>query len=88
MVEERPMPISRVTAAAGARGPVAFTLTPKEVLGILQRHMLLIIGFTIVGLVVGGLSWFMLRKCFPRYTARTYVEVLPPVEKDPRKSVV
>ncbi len=83
MVEERPMPINRVTAAAGTRGPVAFTMTPKEVFGILRRHMLLIIGLTIVGLVVGGGLWFMLKQCFPRYTARTYIEVLPPVEKDP-----
>ncbi len=80
MVEERPMPISKV---AGLRPAPVPTLTPKEVLGILRRHTLLIIALTVLGLVVGGGTWFGLKQYFPSYTARTYIEVLSPVERDP-----
>jgi polysaccharide biosynthesis transport protein len=80
MVEERPMPISKV---AGPRPAPVPTLTPKEVLGILRRHTLLIIALTVLGLVVGGGTWFGLKQYFPSYTARTYIEVLSPVERDP-----
>ncbi len=80
MVEERPMPISRV---AGPRPAPVPTMTPKEIISILRRHTLLIIALTVLGLVAGGGTWFVLRQYFPRYTARTYIEVLPPVETDP-----
>jgi len=80
MAEERPMPVSR---GAGPRLEVTAALTPKEVIGILRRHTLLIIAMTIAGLLVGGGTWFVLREYFPRYTAMTYIEVLPPVETDP-----
>jgi tyrosine-protein kinase Etk/Wzc len=82
MVEERPMPVSRVVGPRPIPGTI---LTPKEVLGILRRHTLLIIALTILGLVVGGGAWFVLRQYFPSYTAKAYIEVLPPVETDPMK---
>jgi capsular exopolysaccharide synthesis family protein len=69
-------PVTGAPVGAGA-------LTPKEVYGILRRHMLLIISTTILGLVIGGVSWYLLRKYYPRYTAQTYIRVLPPLEKDP-----
>jgi capsular exopolysaccharide synthesis family protein len=58
-------------------------LTPKEVFGILRRHILLIVSLTILGFMAGGVSWFLLLLYFPKYTATTFVGVLPPIEKDP-----
>ncbi len=58
-------------------------LTPKEVLAILRRHVLLIVCSIILGLISGGAGWFLLLRYLPEYTARTFVRVLPPVEKDP-----
>jgi capsular exopolysaccharide synthesis family protein len=85
MAEERPMPVSRGVRhdVLGGRLAATTALTPKEIIGILRRHTLLIIAMTIAGLLVGGGTWFALRKYFPRYTAMTYIEVLPPVETDP-----
>jgi len=68
---------------ASVAGPAAATLTPKEALGILRRHILLIIALTLLGLMVGGAGWWLIRKFYPRYTARTLIQVLPPVETDP-----
>jgi len=61
----------------------SYGLTPKEVLAIVRRHIFLIICFTVFGLIAGGASWALLRKFAPKYTARTLVEVLPPIDKDP-----
>ena len=79
MAETRPMTSNRTAY----RTPASTALTPKEVLDILRRHILLIIIITVLGLVGGGATWYLLKTQFPRYTARTYIEVLPPVEKDP-----
>ncbi len=59
------------------------TLTPKEIIGILRRHILMIVSFTIIGLITGGIVWFFLQKFKPKYTAKTAIEVLQPVENDP-----
>jgi capsular exopolysaccharide synthesis family protein len=45
--------------------------------------MLLIIFLTLLGLGTGGGIWWLMQTKFPRYTARTYIQVLPPVETDP-----
>jgi uncharacterized protein involved in exopolysaccharide biosynthesis len=58
-------------------------MTPKEVLGILRRHIPLMVFMTILGFIIGGVSWYLLLRYAPKYTAETYLEVLPPVEKDP-----
>ncbi|MHC4758165.1 MAG: hypothetical protein ACYTE8_05885, partial [Planctomycetota bacterium] len=58
-------------------------LTPKEILGILRRHVFLIMFFTTTGLVAGGGSWYLLLRNAPKYTASTFVEVLPPIDRDP-----
>jgi len=74
-----------VNRTAGLR-PVAAataTMTPKDIFGILRRHVLLIVSMTILGFLVGGASWYFFRRYLPEYTARTFVRVLPPVEKDP-----
>jgi len=62
---------------------IGAALTPKEVLGILRRHILLLVSFTILGFIIGGAAWFILLRYAPKYTAQTYLKVLPPVEKDP-----
>jgi capsular exopolysaccharide synthesis family protein len=59
------------------------SLTPKEVVAILRRHVLLIILLTFLGLMGGGISWILLKKFAPKYTAKTYIEVLTPATTDP-----
>ena len=68
---------------AVARPPATATMTPREVFGVLRRYMVLIIGLTIFGLIVGGVGCWLLRTYLPKYTARTYIEVLLPVQTDP-----
>jgi capsular exopolysaccharide synthesis family protein len=63
--------------------PAAAALTPKEVFGILRRHILLMVTMTILGLITGGTLWYLLRRYYPKYTAQTFIEVLPPIERDP-----
>jgi len=43
----------------------------------------MIVSMTTLGLILAGVSWFLLLRYYPRYTARTLIRVLPPVEKDP-----
>jgi succinoglycan biosynthesis transport protein ExoP len=84
MVEKRQTAVNRVVGVAGTRPmPDTVALTPKEVFGILRRHILLMVSMTILGLMIGGVSWYFLKKYYPKYTARTFIKVLPPVEKDP-----
>lgn len=71
---------------AGPRPPMAAgaaTLTPKEIVGILRRHILLMIFSATVGLVVGGVAWYLFQRFLPTYTAQTAIEVLPPGISDP-----
>jgi len=66
-----------------ARPPATAGMTPREAFGVLRRYMVLIIGLTIFGLIVGGVGCLLLRRFLPKYAARTYIEVLPPVQTDP-----
>ena len=61
----------------------ATTLTPKEIFGIIRRHVLLIILCSIGGLIVGGGLWAFLLKYYPKYTAVTYLAVFSPTKTDP-----
>jgi len=63
--------------------PAAAGLTPGEILGILRRHIPLMISMTILGLIIGGGAWYLLLRYNPKYTAETYLKILPPVETDP-----
>jgi succinoglycan biosynthesis transport protein ExoP len=72
----QPMPRPQAAAPAVA-------LTPKEMMAILRRHVLLIILCTIGGLVFSGALWAFLLKFYPKYTAMTYISVLPPTRVDP-----
>ncbi|MBN2270406.1 MAG: polysaccharide biosynthesis tyrosine autokinase [Sedimentisphaerales bacterium] len=78
----------RTTAVRGQSGravlrPASAAMTPKEVLGVLRRHMLLIILLTIIGLAAGGGTCWLLRTKLPRFVASAYIEVLPPIQTDP-----
>ncbi|MBN1804097.1 MAG: polysaccharide biosynthesis tyrosine autokinase [Sedimentisphaerales bacterium] len=83
MAEAKPIASNRFVRPAGQGLPFAASMTPKEVMVILRRHVTLIMFLTILGIGTGGTSWFLLQKYNPRYTATTYIKVLPPVEKDP-----
>ncbi len=91
MAEERPIagipqggnPSNRITGPAGPRLPATSSITPREALGILRRHIFLIIFLTILGVTAGGAGWYLLQKHLPRYIATTYIQVLSPAETDP-----
>ena len=83
MAQERPVTSNRRTRPAGPRPAETASLTPREVLGILRRHIFLMFFLTLFGLAAGGGIWKLLQIKLPRYTARTYIQVLPPVETDP-----
>jgi uncharacterized protein involved in exopolysaccharide biosynthesis len=71
MADEKPKTSNKMVAPVVFRPPVAGSLTPKEVLGILRRHIFLIIIFTILGLAAGAGIWKLLQKYSPKYTATT-----------------
>ena len=61
----------------------ATAMTPREIVAILRRHMWLIVSLTVLGIIIGGGSWYLLSRYWPEYTAQALLKVLPPVEKDP-----
>ena len=79
----------QMRTTAQARPPfsngTADTLTPKDIVNTLRRHVWLIIILTIAGFFAGGVTWFLLRKYNPKYTATTLIKVLSPAKKDPMK---
>jgi polysaccharide biosynthesis transport protein len=68
-------------AMAGRTAPGG--MTPREIIAILRRHWIMITLLTILGFCCGGGSWFLFLRYDPKYTAQTFIKVLPPVEKDP-----
>lgn len=84
MVEAKPTVGNKVVRP---RPVGAAAMTSKEVFAILRRHILLIVILTVAGFVLGGGSWVVARRYFPSYTARTLIEVLPPIETDPMQIV-
>lgn len=83
MADEKPMVQTMRARPAVVRPPATAVMTPREAFGVLRRYMVLIIGLTIFGLIVGGVGCWLLRTYLPKYTARTYIEVLLPVQTDP-----
>lgn len=83
MADEKPKTSNKMVAPVVFRPPVTGSLTPKEVLGILRRHIFLIIIFMILGLAAGAGIWKLLQKYSPKYTATTYIRVLSPEPTDP-----
>ena len=82
MADERTT-AARRQAGQVMRRPATAAMTPKEVFGVLRRHMLLIILLTIIGLAAGGATCWALRTRLPKYTAQAFIEVLPPIQTDP-----
>jgi capsular exopolysaccharide synthesis family protein len=58
-------------------------MTPKEIIGIVRRHVLMIIIFTFLGTVAGGAGWFLMRMFKPKYRAMAAIEVTQPVDIGP-----
>ncbi|MDT8300595.1 MAG: polysaccharide biosynthesis tyrosine autokinase [Sedimentisphaerales bacterium] len=83
MAEERPIVSKRMPGPPGQGFPAAASMTSKEAMGILRRHIFLIFFLTMLGVAAGGAGWYLLQKYIPSYTSTTYIKVLPPVEKDP-----
>jgi len=83
MAQRRPVVSNRRARPAGPRPAATDSLTPREVFGILRRHIFLMFFLTLLGAAAGGGTWKLLQLKLPRYTARTYIQALPPVETDP-----
>jgi capsular exopolysaccharide synthesis family protein len=68
-------------------GPAAggMAMTPKEIAGILRRHILMIIIFTVLGTIIGGGAWFLCDRYLPKYTYRRSIDVAMPITEDPMK---
>ena len=60
-------------------------LTPKQIIAIFRRHLLLIFIVTTLSTCLAVAAFFVVRKYAPKYTARTYIEVLQPGVQDPTK---
>lgn len=76
-------PVRPPMAAVPAAGAMA--MTPKEIAGILRRHIWMIIIFTVMGTIIGGAAWFLCDRFIPKYTAAAGINVLTPGIKDPSK---
>jgi len=90
MVEQRqpPVALNRPMMRPKGIGQTAGTdalFTPKDIVGILRRHVLLIVFSTILGFLVGGVGWYLMMKYNPKYTAKTFIKVLSIRETDPTK---
>ncbi|MBN1509065.1 MAG: polysaccharide biosynthesis tyrosine autokinase [Sedimentisphaerales bacterium] len=72
---------------SGAAHASTATLTPKEILGMLRRHVWLILFMTMLGGTAGGGGWYLVRRFLPLYRAETAIQVLPPIETDPMEIV-
>lgn len=78
-------PPQRPMAGPPGQGAGAMAMTPKEIAGILRRHVWMIILFTVMGTLIGGVAWFLCNRFIPKYTAATGIKVLSPGIKDPTK---
>jgi polysaccharide biosynthesis transport protein len=83
MAEQNPIVEKYRTGSTRTAMPAAASLTARQVLAIFRRHILLIIIMTIIGFAASVGIWKILQIYFPRYVARTYIEVLSPAPSDP-----
>ncbi len=88
MAKSDPTVAGRMPRHPGARGGSEAVLTPKEALGMLRRHLWLILFMTIIGSAAGTGGWYLIRRYVPLYRAETAIKVLPPIETDPMNIVV
>jgi succinoglycan biosynthesis transport protein ExoP len=77
------IPRQFLQAGPGGSSALAISITPKEIFDIFRRHLFLIISLTVAGAVIGVGLWFVLSIVAPKYTAKTYIEVLHPGQFDP-----
>ncbi|UCD50757.1 MAG: polysaccharide biosynthesis tyrosine autokinase [Phycisphaerales bacterium] len=68
---------------AGAAPAAETALTPKEIAGMLRRHVWMIVFMTILGGALGTGGWYQMRRFRPLYKAEGIIKVLPPVDTDP-----
>ena len=61
----------------------AMAMTPKEIMGILRRHIWMIIIFTVLGTILGGGGWYLCNRYIPKYTSLGVIDVDPPIDLDP-----
>lgn len=78
-----PSVAGRMSRPPGAKGASEVVLTPKEALGMLRRHVWLIIFMTILGAAAGFSGWHLFRRYLPLYKAEAVLKVLPPIDTDP-----
>jgi len=83
MTRRDPRGPDRRPSPAGPANGSAATLTPKEVVGMLRRHLWMILFMTILGGTLGTGGWYLMRRYRPLYRAETIVKVLPPIDTDP-----
>ena len=62
MVRQSGQPMARARTPMGAPQQSAMNITPKQIIDILRRHLLMIIICTIIGTFIGGVSWFLFSK--------------------------
>jgi capsular exopolysaccharide synthesis family protein len=74
-------PAGPVRPGAGAGG--GMEMTPREIFGILRRHVWMIMVMSIFGTIIGGAAWFLCNRYIPRYTSMRAIDVDPPIEMDP-----
>jgi capsular exopolysaccharide synthesis family protein len=87
MISRNPAAAGKASKSSGAGRTSAVALTPKEVLGMLRRHVWLVIFLTLLGGSVGGGGWYLIRRYIPLYKAETVIKVLPPVQTDPMEII-
>jgi len=87
MAKSNPTVAGQTPRPPGARGASEAALTPKEALGMLRRHIWLILFMTVLGGAVGSGGWYLTRRYLPLYRAETVLKVLPPVQTDPMEIV-
>ena len=58
-------------------------MTPKEIVGILRRHVWMIIIFVVLGTMIGAGLWYYYDRYLPKYTSVGTVHVDMPITQDP-----
>ncbi len=87
MTKTSPTVGSKMRGTPSGRRVSEGALTPKEVLGMLRRHLWLIFFMTMLGAGIGTGGWYLARRLLPLYQAEALIKVLPPVETDPMEIV-
>ncbi len=91
MIRGKAAATGRMPRAPGAKGAsepaapprVGTVLTSRATLGMLRRHLWLILFATLIGGAAGTGGWYLVRRYLPLYRAETVIEVLPPTATGP-----